>query len=200
MPRSRIQFIIDYIFSYPGVSNFLRSIVELGFVETKKAVRKELDGNKKTLDIGCGGGTFSVLFKDYTGIDIDPKFIEYARKKREGEFYVMDARDIKFKDNFFDNILVISLLHHLDDKAFLKVISEAKRVLRENGQILVIAYIPTQSRFNIIGKVAQKLDLGENIRKVDHSLELLGKNLFLKKSYKIRSGISDYAVLVLTKK
>ena len=91
-------------------------------------------------------------------------------------------------------------MHHLDDKAFLKVISEAKRVLRENGQILVIAYIPTQSRFNIIGKVAQKLDLGENIRKVDHSLELLGKNLFLKKSYKIRSGISDYAVLVLTKK
>lgn len=198
MARSKTQSIIDYVFSYPGISNFVRFILEAGFAETKKAIKRELNCDKKTLDIGCGTGVFSVLFKDYIGIDISPRFIKYAKKKYNREFYVMDAINIEFQNNSFDNVLIVGLLHHLNDKTFLKVISEIKRVLKKNGQALILEDVPASS-MNIIGKLARKFDLGSYIRRIEDYQELLEKKLSLKKLYKIKNGIADYGVFVLMK-
>jgi len=198
MAKSKIQSIVDYVFSYPGISNFVRFILEAGFAETKKTIKKELDCNKKTLDIGCGTGTFSVLFKNYIGIDISPRFIQYARKKYGREFYVGDALKLEFPDNSFDNILVVGVLHHLDDVKFLQVISEIKRVLKKNGRVLVMEDIPA-SFINIIGKLVHKFDLGDNIRDIEGYRKLLEEKLYLGKSYKIRNGIADYGIFILFK-
>lgn len=199
MPESKTQSIITRISSSPRISNFFRSVLEAGFSETKKTIKRELNCHKKTLDIGCGPGFFSILFDDYIGIDISVKFIKYAQKKYQREFYIMDATDIKFRDDSFDNVLVVGLLHHLDDKICLKVISEIKRVLNKNGQALILEDIPAQSRFNIIGRLAHKFDLGSHIREMSDYQKLLEQELSFSKSYKIRNGIADYGVFVVRK-
>lgn len=200
MKEGRIQLIIDRIFSYPEFSNFFRSIAELGFAETKKTIKKELDCSKKTLDIGCGAGTFSILFQDYVGIDVSPKFIRYAARKYSREFHIMDAANIRFESGSFDNALVVGLLHHLDDESFLKAVSEIKKVLKKNGKALILEDIPVQSFINIIGGLAHRFDLGGNIRGMEDYQRLLEKELHIEKSYKIRNGVGDYGVFVLTKR
>ena len=63
--------------------------------------------NSKILDVGCGfGDLFSFLklkkFKvNYTGIDINKKFIEIAKSKYPNKrFYVCDIEKRKFKEKF----------------------------------------------------------------------------------------------------
>ncbi len=198
MARGKIQSIVDYVFSYPGISNFIRFILEAGFAETKKTIKKELDCNKKTLDIGCGTGTFSVLFKDYIGIDISLRFIQYARKKYGREFYVGDTLKLEFSDNSFDNVLVVGVFHHLDDVKFLQAISEIRRVLKKNGRALILEDVPALP-VNIIGKLVHKFDIGNNIRNMEGYQKLLKQELSLEKSYKIRNGIADYGIFILFK-
>lgn len=49
----------------------------------------------------------------------------------------MDAKHLQFRDNFFDFIFIIAILHHLNDKDFQEIILEAKRVLKPSGYILI---------------------------------------------------------------
>jgi len=52
----------------------------------------------KVLDLGCGPGTCSYLFKpeDYTGIDIDSDYIDFARNKYPD--YVFSVTDFSSLD------------------------------------------------------------------------------------------------------
>jgi len=199
MAKSKIQSIVDYFFSYPGVSNFIRFILEASFKQTKRTIKRELNCNKKTLDIGCGNGLFSVFFKDYIGIDTSSRFIKYAQKKYNRKFLLMNALKLKFPKNSFDNVLIIGVLHHLNNNEFIRVVSEIKGVLKDNGRVLIIEDIPAESCFNILGKLARKFDSGSYIREIEDYQKLLKKELFLKKIYKIKNGIADYGVFILTK-
>ena len=74
----------------------------------------------KVLDVGCGPAS---LFPDlmdtrYTGIDLNPRSIEHARKLYggRGRFLVGDvAKELPDDSADFDLIIVSALLHHLDD-------------------------------------------------------------------------------------
>lgn len=45
------------------------------------------------LELGCGSGRWSKYFPDYTGIDISPTLLAYAKKKYpEGKFFHHDMR------------------------------------------------------------------------------------------------------------
>lgn len=94
------------------------------------------------LDIGCGNGkyagsTYESMDMEYincanTIIGLDP-----ARKSYETRFPVVRAfgEDIPLQDNFFDGVVIATSLDHI--KTPKKVLYEAKRVLKENGQIYI---------------------------------------------------------------
>ena len=72
------------------------------------------------LDVGCAaGGSFDFCREanvniNYTGIDISETLIDIARELHlEGEFLVYDGHEITFKDNKFDLVFSIGVLHHL---------------------------------------------------------------------------------------
>lgn len=92
---------------------------------------------KLILDYGCGGGWLSrTLLKwgfNSVGIDISRNMVRNAKIAcHEADFIVCDAMRIPFKDDVFDFVIGISILHHLDLKHAtyeLKRISLARSVV-----------------------------------------------------------------------
>jgi len=164
-------------------------------------IGQEIGGTQGTvLDVPCGTGTFSTFFSrdQYTGIDLGENYVKYASKKHPmKEFVVMDALNMTFANDSFDNVLVIGFLHHLSDEDSSKALSEIKRVLKPDGKLLLIEDSPTRDKWNVIDKYLQKLDEGENIRPAEYYEGVL-KNLFtIERTYPMRAGIWDYSVFVL---
>ncbi len=99
---------------------------------------------KKVLDYCCGDGETSFFLarngEKAIGIDISSvsvqnctKVAEIAGLKNNASFFVMDAENLEFKDDYFDFIICNGVLHHLDIK---KAYPELARVLKSGGKII----------------------------------------------------------------
>jgi arsenite methyltransferase len=106
----------------------------------------DLDATKRVLDVGCGGGNTTCLIAErygsrVQGIDISEVMIAKAkdRARRQGledtvEFRVADAFELPFEDDWFDVVIVESVLTPLPgDKS--KAMGEMVRVVRPGGRI-----------------------------------------------------------------
>ncbi len=95
----------------------------------------------KVLDLGCNDGVFSKVIldkteaKQLTGLDVVKKTINWANKhwKNNGKmkFMVADAHKLPFQSNTFDAVFALEMLEHVFDP--LKVLTEARRVIKKNG-------------------------------------------------------------------
>ena len=75
-------------------------------------MKKEINDRSKKiriLDIGCGSGEISRFFNDldYIGIEVNPDYIEFARKIYKKNFEVMNAQKLRFKKRYFDYVVII---------------------------------------------------------------------------------------------
>jgi ubiquinone/menaquinone biosynthesis C-methylase UbiE len=96
--------------------------------------------DRQVLEIGCGSGRITSLLAGHTkqliGIDPDPDLIGQARSELPGvDFRLAKGEALPFSDNSFDLVLFTLSLHHQDSSAAL---SEATRVLKSDGRILVV--------------------------------------------------------------
>lgn len=183
------------------IFNVLRKILEINFIVQKKLIKKQfgnLEG-KKILDIGCGTGEFADQFEKayYYGIDIFPEYIEHAKKTNKGKFAVMDATDLRFSDQEFDAVLIMAILHHLDDETTRKVLAEARRVTKPGGRILIMEDAKIKSFLNFITKPIQALDKGDFIRTAKEYQSLIAPYFEIDKQGEFRSGAITYAYFLL---
>lgn len=203
--RKIIQFLADK----PIIFNLLRRIIEFNYVSLKKVIRKEFSldhnienhvTNERILDVPCGTGEFCMLFSpiSYYGVDISKKYIDFAQKKYKHNLICGDARQIGFEDDYFDKILTLGLLHHLDDSSAKSVLKEAKRVLKSSGKLLLIEDVPTNSNRSIFCKFLQKLDIGQYIRTESGYRAIVEEDFVVKKCYPITSGFWDYSIFILS--
>jgi len=104
----------------------------------------ELGGIKKgikVLEIGCGTGVFTKKIAetgaDILAVDISSYLISKARKNLQGypnvTFYVADAENLNLREEYFDSVVGISVLHHLN---FKPALLEIRRVLKRGGRIV----------------------------------------------------------------
>ena len=102
-----------------------------------------MEGARTILDIGCGGGMLarSLVRKGYvvTGIDPGEAAIEKARDLvPDARFEVGGAEALPFEMDAFDGTVFLNSLHHVPGASMAKALSEAARVTRAGGPVLVI--------------------------------------------------------------
>jgi ubiquinone/menaquinone biosynthesis C-methylase UbiE len=102
---------------------------------------------KKLLEIGCGLGTDLLQFARggaiVSGVDLTEDSVALAKKRFEleglsGEFRPADAENLPFADATFDVVYSFGVLHHTPNTQ--KAIDEVYRVLKPNGQIVIMLY------------------------------------------------------------
>ena len=96
------------------------------------------------LEVGCGDGRLSSQLAEKAGaltaVDPDEARIDQARKNIDGvEFQVGSGEQLKFADQSFDIVLFSYSLHHQDGA---RALAEARRVLRDDGRILIVEPAP----------------------------------------------------------
>ena len=99
---------------------------------------------KALLEVGSGDGRLTALLADkaeaITAIDPDNNSIEVARKNISGvNFLVGSGEKLDFANESFDIVLFSYSLHHQD---CVKALAEAKRVVRQDGHILILEPTP----------------------------------------------------------
>lgn len=89
------------------------------------------------LDAGCGAGRDTGFFTgegyDATGVDIAEGAIEYAREHYEGDFRVMDLRDLAFPDATFDGVWSSAAIFFVPEDGMRTIMEEFLRVLKPGG-------------------------------------------------------------------
>ena len=107
-------------------------------------------------DVGCGNGVFSRLlldnFGDVTGIDISQKMIDAIPKDiTENQRFSALCSDMlvhDFKDDQFDVVFLMDILHHVRrQKELLEV---AARLVVPGGRLVLIEYIPSATRSKVV--------------------------------------------------
>jgi len=106
----------------------------------------QLDATSRVLDVGCGSGNTACLIAEQRGarvrgIDMSEVMIDKAKERvrRQGlmdkvEFRVADAFQLPFEDDWFDAVIVESVLTPLPgDKK--QALAEMVRVVRAGGRI-----------------------------------------------------------------
>ena len=101
------------------------------------AIKKVLPKKGKGLEIGVGTGRFASALGITMGIDPSKNMIEIARQ-RGVIIHRGFGEDLPFWDSSFDYAAIIITLCFTKDP--LKVLQEARRVLKKNGKIIMVDY------------------------------------------------------------
>ena len=126
-----------------------------------------LNGQSSLLDVGCGIGQYArVGVREYLGIDLEERYIAYARKRhsRQGvSFRCADVATLVDETKVFDTVLAVDLLHHLDDAAAVRLLHELARVARHH----VVFFEPVTEQRGPVGRWIIEHDRGDHMRSLD---------------------------------
>ena len=132
----------------------------------------------RVLDVGCGTGAVLARLRDvdYTGMDMNERYIAHARRThgKAGRFLCANVYDFDFStERKFDLILMLGLLHHLNDAGASRLLAQARALLDQKGRLVTLDACRTegQTRFE---RWLVDMDRGQYVRPVDGYLEMAG--------------------------
>lgn len=174
-----------------------------------------LDNTKKNqiiCDLCCGSGITIVnlnnKFKQIDGIDYSKEMIKICKEKfsklKNVNIKYASATNTKLKSNFYDVVILRMGLHHIKNKK--EVIKEAKRILKKNGNLILIDKF-NLGNFKYHLKHIFKLIFTFNKDYLDHfiwtkekTFNLIEKNFKIKKieflPYKHHKTTQDFMTLL----
>ena len=121
---------------------------------------EHFNGNQMLLDFGVGTGAATCILGDtfplseIHGIDVSNEMLQIAKLKYpRARLKVFDGIKIPFPDNYFDGVLISSVLHHIKD--YKTILCEITRVCKECSWILIAQ--ESNPRINKIANIVRKL-------------------------------------------
>lgn len=136
-----------FLYHYPVIGNLYRKRVELCL--------DELTGGRRILEIGFGAGlTFLNLRESYQeiwGLDLtaDVSAISKQFSELQLDTHLQNGNVLKmpYEDNFFDSVLLISILEHIHVDEQEVAHKEIYRVLKPGGQM--VYGVPVERRMMV---------------------------------------------------
>ena len=149
--RAVVESMFDSIaWRYDFLNHFLSFGIDLLWRRRAIKVISKFCKNPHILDVATGTGDLAIAAmklnpSKITGIDISQKMLEIGKEKidRKGfsgkiELIPGDSENIPFGDNVFDVAMVAFGVRNFSDP--LKGLSEMKRVIRNEGMIMVLEF------------------------------------------------------------
>lgn len=194
-----IKALRDKLMEQPLAYKFVQAtLAGAGHKAIKAYLKKQIPkSTKKILDQGCGTGEYALLFPNrYTGVDVNPDYINHANQKYPGKFVVGSAMKMPFKDGSFDVCFAVGLHHHLTDSEAKKAFKESLRVVKKKGKVVVVDAMLPKNPLNAPGLILRKMDRGGHVRKWQDTIKLLPDEIKVKPKI-ISSYPFDYITLIL---
>jgi ubiquinone/menaquinone biosynthesis C-methylase UbiE len=134
---------------------YFRPVIGKMFRRRIELCLAECTGGQRVLEIGFGSGvTFLNLndkYKEIHGLDLNVlvKDVEAVFKARQIKTHLQNGSvlSMPYDDDFFDTVLLISILEHLKPFEQMQAFREIRRVLRPGGQ--AIYGVPIERGFMI---------------------------------------------------
>lgn len=173
---------IRAILSSPKIYNFFQNIMgaQKARVEFAQEYIRAQPGNH-ILDLGCGTAEILAFLPDvhYVGFDISEAYVAAARA-RFGKKGVFECRKLGEAEVLelqkFDIVLVLGVLHHLEDNAARALLRTAHAALRTQGRLVTIDPCHVKGQ-NMLARILINLDRGKNVRSLD-GYTALAKSVF----------------------
>jgi ubiquinone/menaquinone biosynthesis C-methylase UbiE len=123
-------------------------------------LKKSLPIAGRVLEVGTGRGymTLTLAKAGYSFISVDVSEDEQRLAKLNMRYYdlegkvdfrIDDAQDLNFKDNSFDAVICVCLMHHLNEPC--RAVNEFLRVSKKRSKIVLADY--SKKGLEIIGKI-----------------------------------------------
>ena len=154
MKLNKLEFLL--------MNNSIRNLIQKHIEVRRLRKCSTLSPNKIVLEIGCGTGNGSKLIKKYFqaksvyATDLDKKMIDIAKKRNKDNsisFEVQNATTLKYKDNYFDAVFDLGVIHHIPN--WKDCLKELKRVLKPKGH-LIIEDLSIETFSTPLGKLMKK--------------------------------------------
>jgi 2-polyprenyl-3-methyl-5-hydroxy-6-metoxy-1,4-benzoquinol methylase len=152
----------------------------------------KLREGERVLDIGCGPGYILDYMPrvDYVGFDTEPRYIEYAKThySDRGWFFCEHfAQEHVTKFKPFDAIMLLGIIHHVDDVVAEDLFGLLAKCLAPNGRVVTLdpCFIPTQSR---VSRWVAEADRGGFVRN-EQGYRRLGERQFADLETRVVSNI-----------
>lgn len=134
----------------------------LNRIRKKIAAQVLLYNPKSIVDMCCGTGNQIKYLKklknaNIVGIDISDNMLAVARKNKLGKYcQKQDATNTSFKNEYFDVAILNFILHETKPEYAEKISTEAKRIVKKSGKIIITDYV-LDKKTNFIGKAGAYL-------------------------------------------
>lgn len=184
---------IRSILSIPSFYTFFQKIVGADY-SCKTFINNYVRPNvgDRILDIGCGPADVLAYLPqvEYIGFDASQKYINTAKKRygTKGKFIceLVNTSNLPY-ESYFNIVLVMGILHHLDDSESRQLFDIAHRALKSGGRLIAIEPCFTENQSPCAKWIISK-DRGQNVRN-EKGYRELANNLFTNTSYNIRQDL-----------
>ena len=132
----------------------------------------------RILEIGCGPGTIVPYLaeSEYVGFDASTEYVEQARKKFPHAKF-MCARVSQYtlsQPSYFDIVLALAIVHHLDDPEALRLFQIAHEALKPGGKLVTLDGVWTNGQ-SIAAHYLLARDRGQFVRSEEGYVQIASR-------------------------
>jgi ubiquinone/menaquinone biosynthesis C-methylase UbiE len=178
--------------NYSFMAKMYDPIFYLALKPVRIAVMNELlkFKDKIILDLCCGTGNQIKLlskqgFKNLSCLDISDSMLEIAKRGDSSiKIYKEDATKTNFDHASFDLVMISFAIHEKDRNTQQALITEAYRIIKEDGFLLVVDYVfdnKTTKFSQILIRFIERIAGGEHNKNFKHYIQNEGLSSLIKK-------------------